>query len=117
MIERLQPDANLLVRHEECLVSKERQVRRRLLRRTPWKQRVLRVTNCDFLKQTGGPETRPASVGMLERAERPRLYALEISGADEAMPRDFSLSGEHEAHPAPPFASCNDSHRHRGLAF
>jgi len=40
-----------------------------------------------------------------ERAERPRRYVPDISGTDEALPRDISLSGEHEALPAPLFAA------------
>src|SRR5690606_36332406 len=57
MIERLQPDANLLVRHEDCLVSKERQMRRRLVRRTPWKLRVVPKTT---LPKTARRPGRPA---------------------------------------------------------
>ena len=57
------------------------------------------------LKRRGGPVTRPASVGIHERAERPRRSVPDISGTDEALPRDISLSGEHEARPAPLFAS------------
>ena len=52
-----------------------------------------------------------------ERAERPRRYVPEISGTDEALPRDISLSGEHEALPAPLFAVRGNSHPREGLAF
>ncbi|HOC10695.1 MULTISPECIES: hypothetical protein [Thermomonas] len=49
--------------------------------------------------------TRLPEVRINKRAERPRRYAPDISGTDEALPRDISLSGEHEALPAPLFAT------------
>src|SRR6478672_2870068 len=88
----------------KCLVSKERQVGRRRCATPHGNNRSCVVLERLALQTTGGPVTRPASVGMHERAERPRRSAPEISGTDEALPRDISLSGEHEALPAPLFA-------------
>jgi hypothetical protein len=67
--------------------------------------------------QFGEPVARAARSGFHERAERPRRYVPDISGTDEALPRDISLSGEHEAHPALHFAPQSELKFRRGRAF
>ena len=66
---------------------------------------IFRTLSHASCMQYGEPVTQPARSGFHERAERPRRYVPDISGTDEALPRDISLSGEHEALPAPLFAA------------
>src|SRR5690606_33409381 len=93
MIEGLQPNPDLLVRHGEFLSPKSEGPAAGCA--GPREMLVL-PTTC---KNKGRPVARPAR-GMLHTRKRPRRRCPELSfGADGALPRGISLPGENEDHP------------------